>query len=161
MIALDRDTVPPGPAPETIPCPPPVASEAPEGHTIGRLVIGGGPSTGKTTLANKLGGVPGVVLRSTDDLIATHAWSEASEEAARWFDEPGCWVIEGCAVPRSLRKWLAAHPGNERPCDRIVWLRRPLVARTRGQDSLAKGCETVWSGILPELRRRGVAISEL
>jgi hypothetical protein len=32
------------------------------------------------------------------------------------------------------------------------------VARTRGQAIMAKGCETVFKEIEPELRRRGVTI---
>lgn len=118
-----------------------------------RIIIAGGPRTGKTTLAATY---PGLVLH-TDDLIGQLDWSAASGVAAGWFDVPGPWVIEGVATVRALRKWLAAHASGQ-PADLVLWLGTPLVARTPGQVTMARGCETVWAEVLPLLRARGVAV---
>ena len=121
-----------------------------------RLLITGGPRTGKTTLANSLER-DGARVGHTDDLIASHDWSEASDRVAEWMNAPGPWVIEGVAVVRALRKWLAAHPAGA-PCDRIVLLSKPLEPLTPGQAAMAKGLLTVWDEIRPELHRRNVEI---
>lgn len=120
-----------------------------------RVVIAGVPKAGKTTLALR-GDYPGRVLH-TDDLIRPGAWSEVSEEAAGWFDQPGPWVIEGVATVRALRKWLSWHPTG-RPCDRVIWLGSPRLELESGQLRLAKGCWTVWDGIYNEVRARGVPV---
>lgn len=119
-----------------------------------RVVIGGGPLTGKTTLARSA--FAAVPVRHTDDLIDTHDWSAASATVAEWMAEPGPWVIEGVAAVRALRKALAATDGA--PCDRLIWLRDPHQEREPGQESMAKGCETVLAGIVDELTARGVTI---
>lgn len=118
-----------------------------------RIVIGGGPRTGKTTLADQ--SFPPELVRHTDDLIDL-GWSEASEAAAAWMAEPGPWVIEGVAAVRALRKALEASP--EAPCDKLVWLRHPHEVLVKGQASMMKGCETVLAQIVDELERRGVVI---
>lgn len=118
-----------------------------------RIIIAGGPRSGKTTLAATY---PGLVLH-TDSLIWELDWSAASAEAAAWFDVPRPWVIEGVAAVRALRKWLAAHASGQ-PADLVLWLGTPRMALTRGQEMMAKGCETVWAEVLPLLRARGVAV---
>lgn len=120
---------------------------------LGRIAILGAPRAGKTTLAAELGGL----VRHTDDLVATHDWSGASLAASRWFDEPGAWVVEGVAVPRAARKWLARNETGK-PFDHAIVLRTPRQPLTPGQHTMASGCETVWAEIEPELRRRGVTI---
>lgn len=124
---------------------------------MSRILIAGGPRVGKTTLGLTLSERLGVDLRSTDDLIATHAWSEASAEVARWLDEPGSFVIEGVAIPRALRKWFAAHPEGA-PADTLHWGMTARVALTPGQLAMTKGSLTVWREVSSELRRRGVRI---
>lgn len=125
-----------------------------------RLVIAGVPKAGKTTRA-KLGGVlGGAAVRHTDDLIAPdRAWSDVSAIVAEWFSAPGPWIVEGVAVVRSLRKWLAAHPEGK-PADRVVWLDTPRVELSRGQRALAAGCRTVWAQVRPVLLARNVHIEE-
>lgn len=118
-----------------------------------RIAIAGGPRCGKTTLAATLGAE---LVRCSDD-VATLGWSEASAEVATWFDAPGPWVIEGVALARALRKWLATNPEGA-PCDVVHLLNKPYVELTPGQATMAKGCITVWTGIEAELRRRGVRI---
>jgi adenylate kinase family enzyme len=116
-----------------------------------RIAIAGGPRCGKTTLAAKLGDA-----RHTDDVMSL-GWSEASAEVAAWFDAAGPWIIEGVAVPRALRKWLASHPEGK-PVDVVYWLGEPFVDLTKGQSAMDKGCSKVWREIEEELRSRGVAI---
>jgi hypothetical protein len=124
---------------------------------VSRILITGGPRTGKTTRANASAGDCGPI-RHTDDLIATHGWSEASEVVAGWFDAPGPWVIEGVAVPRALRKWLRGHADGT-PCDVVLLLEHPHVPLVAGQAAMAKGLWTVWSEIEGELAARGVRLA--
>jgi dephospho-CoA kinase len=102
-----------------------------------RIAIIGWPGTGKTTLANEMGGG-----RSTDDLIHL-GWSEASEAASYWFDEPGPWIIEGVAVPRALRKWRQRNPGHLPPVDKIIKLTTIHRSLPQGSIAMGKGMETV------------------
>lgn len=119
-----------------------------------RLVIVGGPKTGKTTLAESL---PLPALH-TDDLIGQRDWSSASAEVATWFDRPGPWVVEGVAAVRALRKWLALHPDGV-PCDEVRVLDAPKAERTAEQDAMATACATVWAEVEPLLAERSVAIT--
>ena len=118
--------------------------------TAPRILVAGGPRVGKTWVADRIGAELGIPVRHTDDLIGTHGWSEASEEVARWMDEPGPWVIEGVAVVRALRKWLRAHPAG-RPADLVYrgWSRR--IPTTLKQDAMGDGARTVWEEIVAEL----------
>lgn len=118
-----------------------------------RIIIAGGPRTGKTTLAATYH----EPVWHTDNLIGQIGWSEISAMAADWFDRPGPWVIEGVAAVRALRKWLTAHASGQ-PADLVLWLGTPLVARTPGQQTMARGCDTVWAEVLPLLRARGVTV---
>ena len=121
-----------------------------------RIIIAGGPRTGKTTLAKQIGDRLGTVPWSTDDVM-DEGWSESSLKVSTWFDRPAPWIIEGVAAARAIRKWLAAHPTGK-PCDYYIFLTDPKVSTTPGQDTMAKGCLTVWNQIKPELARRGVEI---
>lgn len=138
-----------------------------------RILIAGAPRTGKTTLAEKVSVnaqpydpnaeprvgmlTANLPVRHTDDLIATHEWSAASEEVSRWIDEAGDWIIEGVAVVRALRKWLERHPGKK-PCDAIYWSMANKVPLNAGQLTMAKGCERIWNQVRPEVAMRGVPI---
>lgn len=104
-----------------------------------RIVITGGPRTGKTTFAGELAVD---IVRHTDDLIHL-GWSEASQAASLWLDEPGPWIIEGVAVSRALRKWRDQHPGEPPPVDRVIYLETPHEPLSRGQQSMASGVRTV------------------
>lgn len=127
-----------------------------------RICITGGPKTGKTTLANKIadeyGDHTGTTVGHTDDLIATHEWSSASEEVSHWLDAPGPWIIEGVAVSRALRKWRDAHPGQRPTIDRLIILSHPWESLSKGQDTMAKGVATVQADIDPWLREHRISI---
>lgn len=134
-----------------------------------RIVILGGPRTGKTTLAEELHrqqmaawgrpivDIEGPLLRHSDDEI-DRRWSEASARVARYLDDPGPWIIEGVALARALRKWREAHPGEPPPVDRVIRLTAPYVELTKGQATMAKGEETVWREIEPWLVEHGVEV---
>lgn len=121
-----------------------------------RVLITGGPQTGKTTLADALGDL-GWTVRHTDPVALggdaeAREWSAVSEEVSRWFDAPGPWVIEGVAVPRALRKWAARHSAEPPPCDRLVILSRGGVeTRLKGQVVMEKGVQTVLHELAPWL----------
>lgn len=123
-----------------------------------RVVVAGGPRTGKTTLALRLGRRLSRPVRHSDALIGSHAWGDDSLEISRWLDEPGEWIVEGVATARALRKWLAGHDG--RLDVTVLYCHEPLAHRSKGQETMAKGVATVWRQIESELRARGVRIVE-
>lgn len=155
--AVDADTsgtsdaTPPEAAPEARPAPDPSPS------SVERVCVTGGPRTGKTTWA-LMHGVG--TVRHTDDAIGSGDWSAASEIVVGWLGLPGPWTVEGVAVARALRKWLRSHPSGK-PCDRVVVLSRPRAPLSKGQDAMAKGVDTVWRQVMPELVARGVVIEEV
>jgi hypothetical protein len=136
---------------------------------VTRIVICGGPRTGKTTFAatisDEAGDPTGITVGHTDDLIAQcahlgkDAWSEASRLAGLWLDRPGPWIIEGVALARALRKWREAHLGEPPPIDRVIRLTESHVALTKGQAAMAKGEETVWREIESWILHAGVPVA--
>jgi hypothetical protein len=139
---------------------------------VTRICITGGPRTGKTTLARHLAetgefrwdpklsetqayGMGLDRLRHTDDLIHL-GWSEASQAASLWLDEPGPWIIEGVAVSRALRKWRDRHPGQRPPVDRVIFLTHPHESVGAGHVTMAKGVATVHDEIRDWLEQHGV-----
>lgn len=121
-----------------------------------QTVIAGYPKAGKTTLANSMGLALDVNVRHTDSTIEL-GWSEGSQEVSTWFDAEGDWIIEGVSTPRALRKWLEANPTGK-PADKVVYLRDTFEGLSKGQRSMAKGCDTVFGKILEELMGRGVVV---
>jgi broad-specificity NMP kinase len=121
-----------------------------------RIVICGGPKTGKTTLSQTL--KPQVF--HADDYIHL-GWSEASQAIADLFDQyaASAWVIEGVACVRALRKWLDSHPTGK-PCDRVILLMevKSMDGYTSRHSSMSAGVHTVFQEIEPELLARGVEV---
>lgn len=125
---------------------------------MSRIVIVGGPGTGKTTLALALGSKYNTPIKHTDSLIDTMGWSEVSTEVSRWFDLPGPWLVEGVATVRALRKWLQGHSSGTKPADIVIFLGSPQKARTAQQRAMATGCDTIWQQVEPGLLELGVEI---
>jgi hypothetical protein len=125
-----------------------------------RVAIAGGPKTGKTTLSERLAGQYGRPVRHTDDLVAQHAWSEVSEIASHWLDEPGEWIVEGVAMVRAVRKWLATQPVYQVAPEpfAVVYLDDAFARLTHDQAAMDKGSRTVWREIQPKLHRLGVRL---
>jgi hypothetical protein len=108
-----------------------------------RIVIGGYPNSGKTTLGNLLFLTTGAELKKTDELLNTHGWSELSQAVSKWFDEPGDWIIEGVATPRAIRKWRKANPDKRPPFQYFVYMTRNFEGYRPGQRAMANGADTV------------------
>lgn len=125
---------------------------------MSRIVITGGPRTGKTTLATHLSTHLRAPVAHTDS-ITNVGWSQASLTVAAWFTGPeaGPWIVEGVVAPRALRKWLAHHDTGT-PCDVVYWLAKPFVELSKGQLAMTVGIETVFSQIEKELIRRNVEV---
>jgi hypothetical protein len=121
-----------------------------------RIIVAGGPRSGKTTFSFALSRGYQIPVHGTDELRALE-WSESSRVAATWFDRAGPWICEGVVVPRALRKWLAANPEGA-PADFLIWVNAPVSERVRGQEAMAKGCATVFDEILIPLRERGMRV---
>lgn len=126
-----------------------------------RLVISGGPKTGKSTLTDKVIADADTRPRwmRTDDFMDL-GWSEASQAVADWMtvNSDGPWIVEGVAAVRALRKMIDADP-DVKPCDRLVILRHHFDPLTTGQESMTKGLFTVLSEITDRLTELGVTIT--
>lgn len=123
-----------------------------------RIVIAGVPRAGKSALADWVSLDTGLIVQRTDSLIK-HDWSDASLLASTWFNSPHPSIVEGVAVPRALRKWLARSSGA--PADVVLWLDTPRIELTPGQATMAAGCRSVWAEILPELLARRVKVERV
>lgn len=127
-----------------------------------RLLIIGGPRTGKTTLAREMS-----PHFHESDLPYRQGkeWSECSAEVALWLDWPGPWVIEGVVLPRAIRKWLETERGRDirnTPCDRVLLVESPaFVELNRGQRGMTTSVGKVWGDVAPELMRRGVKVERV
>ena len=135
-----------------------------------RILIVGGPKSGKTSTANALAqliyerakGVPPPRVRHTDDLIGSGMkWSEESLLVSTWFDDPGPWIIEGIVTVRALKKWLARSPSHEKPADYIFYAEVARLPLEPKQQALMKQCNDVWIEIRPALLDRNVAVRSI
>lgn len=123
-----------------------------------RVIVCGGPRTGKTTLAEKYRQLHPTLPVYHTDAFKDMDWSRASDAVVVWLETfSGAWLVEGVASVRAIRKFLAKHP-DRRPADVVFRLTRPFVELSPGQQSMARGEETIWREVEPELRRRGVEI---
>lgn len=122
-----------------------------------RIIICGGPRTGKSTLSVRLGERHGIPVKFGDSLVGTHEWSDASQEVSTWIDDPGDWIIDGVVGVRAIRKWLAHNHSKPFP-GVVVYLREPIQVQTDKQKSMSKAIATVWREIEPELIARSTKI---
>lgn len=122
-----------------------------------KVMVSGPPGAGKTTVSTELAVGSGTQLFHTDDLIDVCPWGEDSRFVADEWMSKDDFIIEGCAVARSLRKFMVLHPGVK-PCDRLIVLAAPKVPLTGGRAAMAKGIQTVMRGIAAELLKLGVDI---
>lgn len=122
-----------------------------------RVIVAGGPRSGKTTLSVRASERYGLPWRSGDDIIANTGWGDDSQKVAQWFDEPGDFIYEGVVMPRAIRKWLDANPDKKLDAT-VVWLGSAKSKRSERQSTMAKACQTIWDEVAPELQRRGVEI---
>jgi hypothetical protein len=110
-----------------------------EALRLSRIVIAGGPHTGKSYLGREAA-VGGRELLETDSWIGRFEWSELSRQVAIWGNVRKRFVIEGVRAAHALRKGLQA--------DVVVWRSRvwpvPGVPRTPGHESQAKAVLTVF-----------------
>ena len=126
-----------------------------------RIIICGGPRTGKTQLAKHLSlkfGIP--TYRCTDpqalggdaldhtELPERERWSAISADVSEWFDEPGPWIIEGVAAIRALRKWHKNNPEGAPPCDKCLYLSDAKAEQSKGQQTMSKAVHSVLREIM-------------
>lgn len=116
-----------------------------------KVLIIGGPKTGKTTHARSYG----LPVMNTDHLANTMAWGEDSAEVAKWLEKDESCVIEGTAVVRGLRKWMALHPNQSLDGIEVVNLTRAHQPQSDGQARMDKGVQTIWGQIRADVVRRG------
>lgn len=101
-----------------------------------RIAIVGGPKTGKTTLCEQVADRP---VFHTDDLRSI-AWADVPLAVIAAIGENPRFVVEGVQVARVLRKGLEV--------DLVLFLSKPKVERTAGQESMAKAVRTVLNDVI-------------
>lgn len=128
------------------------------GGVTQHILIIGPPRVGKTHLARELSAERGLLVRHSDDLIASHAWSDASAAIAEWLDEETPAIIE-----ENRRR--ARHPEVARGASRGQARGRdppeqtPREQQTPKQVAMGKGVMTVWNQIAGDLAARGVKVT--
>lgn len=120
-------------------------------------MITGWSGTGKSCVYGKaIADEHGVPLLATDAFIPL-GWSEASAHVAEMLTDGVSRVVEGVAVPRVLRKMLAAAP-TIRPCARLVIVTKALRPQTAGQVKQGRQHDAFLAEILPALIALGVEV---
>lgn len=97
-----------------------------------RVVIAGGPKTGKTTLARAVTDRP---VYHTDD-YSYLPWAEIPKLVNEELAGKKAYVLEGVQAGRALRKGLKP--------DVVVYLTEPRAPRSKGQMSMGKAVHTIF-----------------
>ena len=142
-----------------------------------RIVIVGGPRTGKSWLAREMATKDGSFDRYCGDpqskvkepfggVTYLPEGLAIEDESTRWivmnwFAKPGPWICEGWCMARALRKYLQVRDEIESyyggglkmkpgPCDRIIVLenQRDDCDVSPGQRAMHKGVMRVWASIV-------------
>lgn len=138
-----------------------------------RIVVIGGPRTGKTTYATKLAKQYGVHLGSTgkrteqeDGLVSTDNymkranWKTLPDVVIKDLKDRDSFVLEGTQAARVLRRWLKESP-KEAKIDKVLVFNRPWVTRNTGQEAMAKGVRTILRDMEPLLREAGIEVEHM
>lgn len=124
-----------------------------------RIVIVGGPGTGKTTLSHQLSAHVQAGLISADDSIGME-WSAASQHLANIMGAtPAPWIAEGVRMAHALRKCRDNRP-DTKPCERVYVLSTVYRPIPDGSYRMARGAETVFNEIRQWLLDHGVKIDD-
>lgn len=123
-----------------------------------KIAICGGPRTGKTTFAKRLGAELGLRVVSTDQFIK-FAWDVVPDMVIAELAPLSGWILEGVQAARVLRRWFNSPPSVEKPSlHGVYWLEKSFSDLSDGQRSLGKGVATVFADVRPILRKLGVPI---
>lgn len=116
-----------------------------------KIILAGGPKTGKTALSGVLSARHAIKnVKHTDSLREGRTWDEIVQQVSHWYDEEGPWIIEGVVTPHALVSWFTRN-SHGKPADVVIFLGKGLEHRSARQLSMAKGCLTVWNHVLPHL----------
>lgn len=122
---------------------------------MSRIVICGGPRTGKSTLFRSLA-LDFAIACGTDDWM-DRPWDAVPDAIVDTLEKHDSWLLEGVMAPRVLRRWIRdrqTFPG----VDVCYYLTKPMVPQTKAQASMSKGIHKVWLEVLPTLVVEGTTI---
>jgi hypothetical protein len=138
-----------------------------------RIVVIGGPRTGKTTYATKLARQLGVHLASTgkrtehegglvstDNYLDRGTYDDLPDRVIADLRKRDSFVLEGTQAARVVRRWLKQSPDEPR-LDKALVFNRPWVKRNPRQESTAKGVRTTLRDLLPMLERAGIQVEHM
>lgn len=120
-----------------------------------RIVIAGGPRTGKSTLFRSLA-LDFAVAIGTDDFM-DRPWDAVPDAIVDVLEKHDEFLLEGVNAARVLRRWIRdrqTFPG----IDVCYYLTSPMVPQTKAQASMTKAIATVWKDVLPRLVADGTTI---
>jgi len=137
-----------------------------------RIVVIGGPRTGKTTYATKLARQLGAHLASTgkrtedesglvstDNYMRRANWGTLPDVVLKDLKNRENWVLEGTQAARVLRRALKEDPTFK--VDKVLVFNRPWVARNTGQEAMAKGVKTILKDMAPLLEKAGIEVEHM
>jgi hypothetical protein len=120
-----------------------------------RVVIAGGPRTGKSTLFRKLS-LHFDCAVGTDDYMGLE-WSAVPDAVIGVLEKHEDWIVEGVQAARVLRRW-ARDRKNMPHIDVVYYLTEPMAQQTNAHRAMAKSIATVWKDVAPRLIADGTRI---